>query len=251
MRRPLAVPALACILSASLLTACAGRYPAGKPLAAPRGEVTQPTYQHDVQDWRGVGYSLDWIGYPFPAVSASNSVTDLILAGDSVVTQEKGSVVSLLAVSATGSADRQTGTIVAMSESEAFVLAGSSGGTTAREKLTRVASTRPIMLGNQVVYGSAAGEVVGHRLGVGLKTWGFLANGPLSADPVLIGETVGFVTQQGDVVFLDTFEGRLVGRARIFGALDSNPVTDGTHMFLASVDQSVWAFDTDGSTRWR
>lgn len=276
MRRPLAVPALACILSASLLTACAGRYPAGKPLASPRGvsDVTQPTYQHNVEDWRGLGYSLDWIGYPFPAVSASNSVTDLVLAGDSVVTQEKGSVVSLLdartgqfrwtnqlatpltrfvglAVSATGSPDRQAGTIVAMSEAEAFVLAGSSGGTTAREKLSRVASTRPIMLGNQIVYGSAAGEVVGHRLGVGLKTWGFLANGPLSADPALIGETVGFVTQQGDVVFLDTFEGRLVGRAKIFGALDSNPVTDGTHMFLASVDQSVWAFDTDGSTRWR
>jgi outer membrane protein assembly factor BamB len=234
--------------------------------------VEQPSFSHNVEDWRGIGYSLDWIGYPFPAVSAPESVTDLLIAGDSVVAQEKGSVVSLLdartgqfrwtnqlatpltrfvglATNAQASADRRV--IVALSEAEAFTLAGSSGGTTGREKLSRVASTRPIMLGNQIVYGSAAGEVVGHRLGVGLKTWGFLANGPQAADPVLIGETAGFVTQEGDVVFLDTFEGRLVGRARIFGSLASNPVSDGEHMFLASVDQSVWSFDTDGSTRWR
>jgi outer membrane protein assembly factor BamB len=277
MRRPSAVLATACILaSVSLVVGCAGKYPAGKQAGGVRGAATieQPRFEHNVEDWRGIGYSLDWIGYPFPAVTAPNSVTDLVIAGDAVVAQEKGSLVSLLdartgqfrwtnqlatpltrfvglAVDSSAPADRKASTIVALSEAEAFTLAGSSGGTTGREKLSRVASTRPIMLGNQIVFGSAAGEVVGHRLGLGLKTWGFLANGPQATDPVLMGATVGFVTQQGDVVFLDTFEGRLVGRARVFGSLASNPVSDGEHMYLASVDQSVWSFDTDGSTRWR
>ncbi len=257
------------------LTACA-KYPAGKPLRYNSGRAAPlAIYAPKVEEWRAVGYSLDWIGYPFPSVDNKDAVTDLVASPAGVIVQERGSVVSLLETN-TGQLrwtnqiannltrfvgiaidhNAQAGTtaantIVVASESEVFTLAASTGSIMTRERLARVANTRPVMLGNQIVYGSAAGEVVAHRLVVALKSWGFLGVGTITADPVQMGETVGFVSQQGDVMFLDTFEGRLVGRARIFGDLQSNPVTDGETLYLASLDQSVWAIAPSGEIRWR
>ena len=63
---------------------------------------------------------------------------------------------------------------------------------------------------------------------------------------------VAFVSQVGEVVFLDVLTGRAKGRDRISGGLANDPITDGYRLFIASEDQSVYAYDAATSERlWR
>lgn len=259
-------------VGASLLSGC-GSQPIGTQPTKRNVPVTQASYSPSVEDWRSMGYSLNWVGYPFPAVTERNAIKFVEVGTNSIAAQEKGSVVSLLESGngqvrwtnqlansltnfvglnlAEGLASNTGGSVLALSESEAFVLAGSSGSLISRERLSRVATTSGVVMNGSVIYGSATGEVVSHKLGTGLKIWGFLAQGTMRSDPVALGETACFVSQAGDVVFLDSFAGRLVGRNRVYGGLESKPFTDGNALYVASTDQSVWAFGPTGQTMWR
>ncbi|MBZ0173593.1 MAG: PQQ-like beta-propeller repeat protein, partial [Phycisphaerales bacterium] len=86
----------------------------------------------------------------------------------------------------------------------------------------------------------------------GSKEWGYGLDGSITADPVQLGRTAGFVTQTGEVFFVDIPTGSGLGRARISGGLATNPVTDGAFMYIASLDQSIYAFAPGDSTwLWR
>ena len=267
------VTALLAGACASLIPGCGSRPIAGSQPTKQTTPAVQASYNPSVEDWRSMGYSLNWIGYPFPAITEPNAIKFLEVGTNSIVAQEKGSVVTLLESGngqvrwtnqlansltnfvglnlAEGLATNAGGSVLALSESEAFVLAGASGSLISRERLSRVATTSGVIMNGSVMYGSATGEVVSHKLGTGLKNWGFLAQGTMRTNPVAIGETACFVSQAGDVVFLDGFAGRLVGRNRVYGGLESKPTTDGNAIYLASTDQSVWAFSATGQTMWR
>jgi outer membrane protein assembly factor BamB len=101
------------------------------------------------------------------------------------------------------------------------------------------------------VYGTAVGEIIGHRIGLGLKGWGFQGQGPIRANPVRVAGVVGTVSQGGDVTFTDARTGSLMGRARIFGGVENQPVASGDSLIIAGLDQSVWCFGTNGQERWR
>ncbi len=268
-----AVTALLLGVGATILTGCGGRAMPGTQPTKNNAPIVQASYSPSVEDWRSMGYSLNWVGYPFPAVADKNAVKFIDVGKNSIAVQEKGSVVTLLEAGngqvrwtnqvatgltnfvglnlAEGLASNSGGSVLALSESEAFVLAASSGSMISRERLPRVATTSGVVMNGSVIFGSATGEVVSHKLGTGLKAWGFLAQGTMRTDPVAIGESACFVSQAGDVVFLDSFAGRLVGRNRVYGGLESKPFTDGNAVYIASTDQSVWAFGPTGQTMWR
>jgi outer membrane protein assembly factor BamB len=87
-------------------------------------------------------------------------------------------------------------------------------------------------------------------MGSGVSAWAFTSIGSFDTDLVRVGPYVGAVSQGGDVLVL-TPRGDLVGRARVFGRVDSRPVSDGQSIFVASRDQSIWAFASTGATLWR
>lgn len=219
--------------------------------------------------WNDAGYRLDWVGYPFVGNTQAKSLKQLAMFPDAVVAQDSRSVVSLL--------DARTGQtkwsvdlgtpltkfcgvtrdpidptrVVISSEGEAIIMAIASGNIIGREKFARVINTAPIAEGGTYVYGTAVGEVIGHRLGYGLKGWGFQGVGPIKANPVRVGGVVGSVSQSGDVTFIDGRTGSLVGRAKIFSGIDNQPVAAGDAMIIAGLDQSIWCFGTNGQERWR
>lgn len=258
---------------AGVLTGCVGQPIGGSQGTKKNAQVIQASYSPSVEDWRTMGYSMVWVGYPFPAIGEANAIKFVDISNNAIVAQEKGSVVSLLEAGngqvrwtnqlassltnfvgldfADGISAGTGGAVVAQSEAEAFVLAGASGSLLSRDRLPRVATTAGVVMNGSVIYGSATGEVVSVKLGTALKNWGFLAQGTMRTDPVAIGETACFVSQAGDVVFLDTFAGRLIGRNRTYGGLESKPTTDGNAVYVASTDQSVWAFSPTGQTMWR
>jgi len=269
----LLVPAL--LVAAGLPAACA-RQGAAKPAAsasdkAPAKTANKPgayapNVDHDA--WAKLGYRLDWQGFPFFAGGNTARVTRLVPFDDMVLVQESSSAVALLEANTgakrwavdlanpitkfTGiTRDPQDSTrILVSSESELFGLAAQSGNLVIREKYDKVVNTAPVMIGHLAIYGCSTGEVQAHVVGRGVKAWGFDLQGSIDADPVRMGESVGAVSQAGEVVFL-TDKGAVLGRNKIFQGLATDPVANDTTMYVAGLDQSVWAFDFTGALAWR
>ncbi|MFN5945370.1 MAG: PQQ-binding-like beta-propeller repeat protein [Phycisphaerae bacterium] len=221
------------------------------------------------ESWKSAGYRLDWVGFPFPSTPGPKMVREIIASDDVIIAQDRQSRVAVLEANngqvrwSTSIANPLTKFVgltrdtadatrlVVSSESEAFVLGLNNGTLLAREKFERVVNTAPVATPGQLLYGTSVGEVLSHRLGTGLKAWGFQGNGIIEANPVKVGDVVGVVSQRGDVMFFSPDNGTLVGRGMTFGGLSSDPVANSDTLYVAGRDQSVWAFGTNGAVRWR
>lgn len=219
-------------------------------------------------DWGKIGYRLDWVGYP--AITGSLPIQHAAAYPDIVVTLEGGSQLSILEAT-TGNrrwADqlanpltsfvglaRDGGQIFAVSEAEVFTLDAQGGTLRNRQKTEKIVSTEPVQFGNLLIFGTPSGEVLAHLSGGsvgGVKVWGFGTGSSVERKPALIGTVVGSVSIAGQVTFLDAQTGGLVGRNTIYAGTDTNPVAEGNLMFVASLDQSIYAFYPQGGTvAWR
>ncbi len=238
----------------------------GRPLTidqrAERFEVPHERYAE-------LGYRLDWRG--FPGVSPGQRVLDLHIDADdnTVAVIETGSTISLLE-SNTGRLRWQNrvaneltrlhgvtrgpnGRVVGVAETEFFFLDQGTGTLVDRQNLSKLANTMPVLEGPVAIYGTSTGQVATHLMTQGLPLWGFASRGAIEAPPVRVGEAVGAVTRTGDVVFLRASGGSLLGRARIFNGTEpgTRPVASDSIFYIASLDQSVYAFDTTGGQVWR
>jgi outer membrane protein assembly factor BamB len=199
-------------------------------------------------------------------VPSGNRVTSFQIGPDVLVVQENGSRVSVLEASdgairwTNELANRLTrftdarvrdGLVLASSETELIGLDLGSGQVTLRQRFPRVVNTPPLISGSVAVYGTASGEIVGHLLSNGVKLWGFQTPGSIEHGAVEVNGLAGVVSQSGDVVFLDPQSGTLYGRHRMFRGTESDPVAGDGAMFVASLDQSLWAFEPGGTVRWR
>jgi len=247
--------------------------PAAQPTTTPSTSTTSGGHGTSAfpvvhADWAKLGYRLDWVGFPFMGAARGSRVIDILPAGDVVIAQESGSTVTLMSSSngsnrwstdLTGPLTKWVGMIqdstdaerfIVASESEGFVLAKANGNLIAREKFERVVNTKPVQDGRMLVFGTSTGHLTAHIMGSGVSAWAFTSIGSFDTDLVRVGPYVGAVSQGGDVLVL-TPRGDLVGRARVFGRVDSRPVSDGQSIFVASRDQSIWAFASTGATLWR
>jgi outer membrane protein assembly factor BamB len=220
------------------------------------------------EDWANLGYRLDWVGFPFIGAGPRPQTIAALALDDMLLIQERGSAVTLLeartgavrwTTDLAGPLTKFVGMaqdgidptrILVFSESEAFTLSAATGALLGRDRFERVANTRPVVLGNVLYFGTSTGEIVAHMQGRPGKFWGFMGVGAIDANPVMVGGAIATVSQSGDITFL-TPRGDLLGRARIFSGLATNPVTDGERLFVAGLDQSLWAFDTQGTMLWR
>jgi outer membrane protein assembly factor BamB len=222
--------------------------------------------KHD--DYAKIGYRLDWVGYP--SVTGTLPIQECMGYPDLVVTLESGSFVSVLEpnTGAQRCADqlanyltkfvgfvREGNFIYVASEGEIFTLDTRTCNLVGRQRTARSVSTEPVYFNNLLICGTGAGEVLAHlasgNVG-GIKAWGFMSNGSFESKPVLIGGAVGAVSQAGQVVILDAQTGSLLGLNRIYDGLATDPVSDGRLMFVASLDQSIYAFAPQGASQvWR
>jgi outer membrane protein assembly factor BamB len=215
--------------------------------------------------WADLGYRLDWRG--FPVLTGRRGAERANVFDIGILVQDTQNTVTLM--------DYDTGrnlwvtqvgrpttrfvgngvyedSVLICSDNEIYFLDAQTGTITDRQSIAVVVNTPPVVLGETAVFGSATGEVVGHSLYSGFKLWGYMLGGSMQAPPVAIGERVGAVSEAGDVLFVRPENGTSTGRASIFGGLDNRPVADARTMYVASVDQSVYAFAGDDGRRvWR
>jgi outer membrane protein assembly factor BamB len=235
------------------------------PAAAKPATINFPV---DHELWAKMGYRLDWVGFPFGS-SHSRPIVSTVVTGDSVVLQDKANETAALDV-ATGERRWSTNLanpltkfvglsqdtvdplrILASSESDGFLVATATGSLTSKERYDRVVNTKPLLIGRLAIFGTSSGEVFAHQMTANVKAWGFMTKGAIEANPVAMNDgQIGVVSQGGDVVILNT-SGQLIGRNHILSSVAMNPVTDGNVLFIGGLDQSVWAFNSNGALLWR
>ncbi len=215
--------------------------------------------------FREMGFDLRWTGAA--VVSRSARVTQANVFGDAVVIQESGHAVSLLQAD-TGAARwsavlgnnltrfvgnaRDGDRVFVASDVELFVLNAQTGDLQDKHKLELVVSTPPVVIDGAAFFGSRTGRVLAHDLRTGLSRWQYQLHGGIEAAPVLIGSSVGAVSETGDVIVLNPKTGTATARASVFNGPGGNPAAGDDLIALTCKDQSAYAFSADGGQRlWR
>jgi len=149
---------------------------------------------------------------------------------------------------------RWSNDLVVCSETSCQLFDIRTGKLNGRHSLSALANTPPVIVRDVAIMGCSSGELLGHSLSTGYKAWGFMLKGTITAKPVLMGGyDVGAVSQAGDVIIVDASTGSARGRLpSVFGGLANNPVASDRYLFVASLDQSVYAFERESGVRaWR
>lgn len=217
-----------------------------------------------------LGYRLDWRGYP--VVAPGETIARVRVYQDALVIQETGSNVTVMEP-ANGSVrwsseianrltrmigvdrtiDPKYGNVLAVgSDTEVYLLSTATGTLVARQSLEKVSNTGPLVMGNVALFGTATGEMLAQQFANNVKLWGIDTTGSFEQPAVAIsGGVVGAVSTTGRVIFADVGLGRMIGQSEIFSGPGAPPATNGQVMFVASLDQSLYAFLPTGSRLWR
>lgn len=212
-----------------------------------------------------LGYRQSWIGVaPF-----NGSPSQVKTLGDNVgIIDGSGNLIIL--ASSTG-AFRWTGVnpntatkvrgvlpsangYAVVDEGEVITFAADTGEMTSRQRLDRVVSTAVTNVGPLVLYGSSGGELCAHSSRLGFKAWTYNLGAPvLSAPVVVVDRLVGTVAQDGSVFIVDAAGGNSLGTVRTAGSQSTDPVAGEGLMFIASLDQSLYAVTATPNVRikWR
>ncbi|MCC6660259.1 MAG: PQQ-binding-like beta-propeller repeat protein [Phycisphaerales bacterium] len=250
------------VLAGLVPTGCGTGYASRSP------EERRAKFPINHADYRRVGYRLDWVG--FPVATGKGRINFIHADSDVVATLEEGSTVSLLAAG-NGAVrwtnqlgdrltrfvglDRIGSRVYASGEGDLFLLDVDSGNVVSRQKYQKIVSTPPVIYGSLLIYGTGVGEVFAHMVlsaVEGVKAWGNHITGAIVAAPVLVGTSVGVVTQTGRVMFIDAESGTPTGSNQIYDGTVTDPVASDRVMYIAGLDQSLWAFNASGGTQlWR
>ena len=254
-----------------LLTGCASSGASAEPAQASTSASQASSSVGAVSDraapFLELGYRLNWSIADSTAELSRTKMLDL--ADDLVLVHDDGNSITAREIS-TGSPRwaanlgdpltkfvgnvRIGERIVAASESELLILDADTGRLDDRQRLAVLSNTAPAIAdGYMLVFGTAKGEVFGHDVRIGLKRWGFALNERVEGAPVMIGRITGAVAESGQVLLVNPVNGEAIAPLQqIFGGVSNDPVSDGVYMYIASTDQSIYAFEsTTGRLAWR
>ncbi|MEM7622915.1 MAG: PQQ-binding-like beta-propeller repeat protein [Planctomycetota bacterium] len=220
---------------------------------------------HD--DWRRLGYRWSWTSEAEVTRRGRVSIVEPIDEGVAVIdSQSRLSVLDAesgrvrwatnVATPLTAFVDlKQVGdSLIAFGRPELFIFDATGGDVLQRHDLKRSLNSPPAIYEGVAVFGSPGKSVLAHGFADtsgalrdrpfdrGVSVWKYDLSSSVEARPALMnGSTIGMVSTTGDVFFVDARTGSAVSRTSISGGVDSDPVTDGRTLFVASLDQSVYA----------
>ena len=219
------------------------------------------------EQYAKLGYRIDWRG--FPTIYPGANLKFLNVSGDAIMAQDSAGVLSLLEdrsgerrwsdqpsqplTKFTGNI-RDGNRIICSSESEAFVFDIETGNLLDKQRLEKVVNSRPVKIGDILVYGCSDGQVLGHLTLNGFRQWGSGLDGSVEADPVQFGDStaVALVSSRGEVLVVDGITGYSMGRGRIFSGPGAPLGASDSTLFVASLDHSLYAINRDNAAIvWR
>lgn len=214
-----------------------------------------------------MGYALSWSS--FVAFDRDNKgvVDKAVVLGDLLVIADDTTATSALTTTS-GSLkwalqvedragkfnglSRLGNSVMATNETEVFLINAETGQLTDRQRLSHLASTAPIVMGDLFTY--ASGDlIVGHSLGIKEQAWGYRFPAPIKVDPIWTGgTTVCFIASDGSVGQLDCATGGMIGTGKMYGNAGAMPAVGDGAVYVPGMDQSFWAFNlANGARRWQ
>lgn len=260
--------ALACLAGLGLLAGCSSSGSGGGlsslwPFGARAEKPATVEINHD--DYAKLGYKIQWTGYAAMEKGARLVRADVL--GDVLVVIDTNAYLTTISTASGAArwatiADERLASFVGVLRSgrrlivcsnyQAMFLDIETGTLQDKQRFERVVSTRPIMIGPYLVFGTRGGEVMAHLMINGFRAWGYALNGPIEADPVQMEDDAAFVSESGDVIVLDAQTGNAKARTRIYAGSAAAPATSGEAIYIASKDQSIYCIERfGGATRWR
>ena len=259
-------PTLSCHLLRSAVAAAAalallvsGCATSGDPKpSSPQQRADATPSQADL--WAKLGYRLDWRG--FPTMLPGEHVNTLEIFGDVLAIQESAGVVSIIETRSGQTRwsdqvagrltkfvgiNRDNNNLLISSESEVYFYDIATGNLKTKQHLAQVVNTRPVKVNDMLIYGCANGQILGHLTLNGFRAWGSGLTGSIETDPLLVSATSGHValcSTTGQLVIFDGQTGVSQGRNKVFGDSGADMACSDTTLFLASADQSLYAFNS-------
>lgn len=214
-----------------------------------------------------LGYQLKWQSYP--RVTSRKGIQFFDLLGDTLTVHDFNNNLSVLETTGGGlrwatvagkrldnfvGNARAGNRLLVSADTTVVIFNIETGELIDYHRLAYLANTPPVIVDALAIYGCTSGEVLAHNIATGFKQWAYGLHGTIIAKPVhLAGFDVGAVSDAGDVVILDAREATANGRLEnVFDGIDNNPVADDFAMYVASRDQSIYAFArSNGERLWR
>jgi outer membrane protein assembly factor BamB len=139
-----------------------------------------------------------------------------------------------------------------MSTSHVLVLDDDTGSMIDKQRLGQIASTAPVLFGSFFIYGSRNGQVVWHSADVGYQWRGYQVSPTIRVAPLLVNGVVVATGSDGRVMVIDAASVAGIWNKRLLNEVSAAPTTDGGLLFIAGLDQYLWAIDiASGRTHWK
>lgn len=266
-RRTLAIALLSGLLSA--LPACTSTSETQRPQDAEdagTANASDSGWKINHDGWASLGYQWQWTGYP-PLAPGAN-IEHATAYDDLLTFVGSGSTFSVLE-SNTGKVrwsrqlDRSTTrfvepvrrdeTLFAASDTELWELNLRNGNTIDRDSMGTLVNTSPLIVDNLAIFGTLAGELFAFQMDNDFKLWSYKFDGPIEQPAIEVSdEFIAALSQKGEIRTLETINAHSGMTAKIAGGSDATLLTDGVGLYVASLDQSLYAFDiVDGFRFWR
>lgn len=266
-RRTLAIALLSGLLSA--LPACTSTSETERAMDDEGSEtqsLSSTPWKIDHQGWASLGYQWQWTGYPPMAPGAS--IEHATAYDDMLTFVGSGATFSVLEAN-TGKVrwsrqlDRPTtrfvepvrrdDTLYAASDTELWELSLRNGNTIDRDPMGTLVNTSPLIVDNLAIFGTLAGELFAFQMDNDFKLWSYKFDGPIEQPAIQVSnEFIAALSQKGELRTLESINAHSGMSVKIAGGSDATLLTDGVGIYVASLDQSLYAFDVvDGYRFWR
>lgn len=253
-------------LAMGSLSACSSTQSTNDDAQSDPQPVANSQWEIDHAGWSELGYQWEWTGYP--PMQPGAYIEHATAYDDLLTFVGSGSTLSVLD-SGTGKVrwsrqlDRATtrfvepvrrdNTLFAASDTEFWEINLSNGNTIDRDSLGTLVNTSPLIVDNLAIFGTLAGELFAFQMDNDFKLWSYKLDGPIHQPAIQVSD--GFIaalSQNGELRTLETINAHSGMHTRIAGGSDATLLTDGVGVYVASLDQSIYAFDiNDGYRFWR
>ncbi|MHA7813479.1 MAG: outer membrane protein assembly factor BamB family protein [Phycisphaerales bacterium] len=228
--------------------------------------VSRTGWDINHEGWAELGYQWEWTGYP--PLAAGAGIHHATAYDDLLTFIGSGSTLSVLEAS-TGKVrwsrqlDRATtrfvepvrrdGTLFAASDTELWEIDLRNGNTIDRDSLGTLVNTSPLMMGNLAIFGTLSGELFAYQIENDFKLWSYKFDGPIHQPAVKVGDNlIAAISENGEIRTLGATNAHTSMSTRVAGGSDTALMTDYVGLYVASLDQSIYAFDVnDGYRFWR
>jgi len=137
-------------------------------------------------------------------------------------------------------------------EGAVWVVDAVTGVPADRHDLARVANTGSNFTAGRLIYGTRAGQIVWLDPVVGFPWRVRQLDGPIRSMPLVIDQDIAVVSGAGNVMVINGATAEVMWVKALLAGVSAAPAGDRGVLFVAGLDQYLWAFDQgNGRTLWK